>query len=222
MAEISAKQVSELRTKTGAGMMDCKKALAENGGDFDKAIDWLRQKGIAKAGSKSARAATEGAVEAYIHMGGKIGVLVELNSETDFSARNEKFRELLKDVAMHIAAAAPKYVRREEVPAADLEREKDLLKAELKEQGKPEAMWDKILVGKVEKFYKDNCLVDQIFVKDPEGKKSIDQLVKEYVAVIGENIQIRRFARFVLGEGLEKKQSDFAAEVAATAGMTKQ
>ena len=154
-------------------------------------------------------------------MGGKIGVLVEMNSETDFAARNDKFRELLKDVAMHIAAAAPKYVRREEVPTDDLEREKSLLKAELKEQGKPEAMWDKILVGKVEKFYKDNCLVDQIFVKDPEGKKSVDQLVKEYVAVIGENIQIRRFSRFVLGEGLEKKQSDFAAEVAATAGMTK-
>ncbi len=220
--EISAKMVSELRAKTGAGMMDCKKALTETAGDFDKAADWLRQKGIAKAGSKSSRAATEGSVESYIHMGGKIGVLVEVNSETDFAARNDMFKALVKDIAMHIAAAAPKYVRREEVPAADLERETTLLKAELKEQGKPEAMWDKILVGKVEKFYKDNCLVDQIFVKDPEGKKSIDQLVKESVAVIGENIQIRRFARFVLGEGIEKKQTDFAAEVAATAGMTKQ
>jgi elongation factor Ts len=213
--------VSELRTQTGAGMMDCKKALIENNGDFDKATDWLRQKGIMKAGSKSARAATEGAVEAYIHMGGKIGVLVEINSETDFAARNDKFKALSKDIAMHIAAAAPKYVRREEVPAEDLEREKTLLKAELKEQNKPEAMWDKILVGKVEKFYKDNCLVDQIFVKDPEGKKTVDQFVKESVAVIGENIQIRRFSRFVLGEGLEKKTTDFAAEVAAAAGIAK-
>ena len=219
--EISAKQVSELRQKTGAGMMDCKKALVETSGDYEKAVDWLRQKGIAKAGAKSSRAATEGAVEAYIHMGGKIGVLVEVNSETDFAARNEKFRALVKDVAMHIAAAAPKYVRREEVPAGDLERETNVLKGELKEQGKPEAMWDRILGGKIEKFYKDNCLVDQIFVKDPEGKKSVDQVVKEAIAVIGENIQIRRFARFVLGEGLEKKTSDFAAEVAAAAGLQK-
>jgi len=217
--EISAKMVSELRAKTGAGMMDCKKALAENGGDYEKATDWLRQKGIAKAGSKSARAATEGMVESYIHMGGKIGVLLEMNSETDFSARNELFKALVKDVAMHIAAAGPKYVRREEVPEADLEREKDLLRGELREQNKPEAMWEKILVGKVEKFYKDNCLVDQIYVKDPEGKKSVDTHVKETAAVIGENIQIRRFVRFVLGEGLEKKESNFAAEVAAAAGV---
>ena len=216
--EISAKMVSELRAKTGAGMMDCKKALAENAGDFDKATDWLRQKGIAKAGSKSARAATEGMVESYIHMGGKIGVLLEMNSETDFSARNDVFKELVKDVAMHIAAAAPLYVRREEVPAADLEREKELLKGELREQGKPESKWDTILTGKVEKFYKDNCLVDQVFIKDPEGKKTVDQHVKERAAIIGENIQIRRFVRFVLGEGLEKKESNFAAEVAAAAG----
>jgi elongation factor Ts len=221
MAEITAASVKELRERTGAGMMDCKKALTENGGDFDKSIDWLRQKGISKAGAKSSRAATEGMVESYIHMGGKIGVLVEINSETDFSARNEKFKALAKDIAMHIAAAAPKYTRREEVPVEDLEREKNVLKGELKEQGKPEAMWEKILTGKVEKFYKDNCLVDQIFVKDPEGKKTVDQVVKEAVAVIGENIQIRRFARFVLGEGMEKKTTDFAAEVAAAAGLNK-
>ncbi len=216
--EITAKQVSELRQKTGAGMMDCKKALIESAGDQEKAVDWLRQKGIAKAGAKSTRAATEGAVASYIHMGGKIGVLVEVNTETDFAARNERFGALVKDVAMQIAASAPLYVRREEVPAAVLERETNIIKGELKEQGKPEAMWEKILGGKIERFYRDTCLVDQIFIKDPEGKKTVDQIVKEAVAVIGENIQIRRFARFVLGEGLEKKSSDFAAEVAAAVG----
>jgi elongation factor Ts len=221
MAEITAAQVKELREKTGAGMMDCKKALAENAGDFEKAIDWLRQKGITKAGKASTRAATEGTVEAYIHAGGKIGVLVEVNSETDFAAKNDKFRALVKDIAMHIAAANPTYVRREEVDAAHLEREKDVLRAELKEQGKPEKMWDKILEGKIEKFYEQNCLLDQIFVKDPEGKKKVKDVVIEAVATIGENIQVRRFARFVLGEGLEKKTTDFAAEVAAQAGLNK-
>lgn len=218
MADISAAQVKELREKTGAGLMDCKKALAANDADLEKSVDWLRQKGISKAGAKSTRAATEGAVEAYIHMGGKIGVLVEVNSETDFAARNERFRSLVKDIAMHIAAAAPLYVRREEVDTTHLEREKDVLRAQLKEQNKPEAMWEKILTGKVDKFYKEVCLLEQPFVKDPEGKKSVQDVVNEAVAVIGENIQIRRFARFVLGEGLDKKASDFAAEVAAAAG----
>jgi elongation factor Ts len=221
MAEISAGQVKELRERTGAGLMDCKKALAENAGDQEKAIDWLRQKGISKAGKASTRAATEGTVEAYIHAGGKIGVLLELNSETDFSARNDKFRTLAKDIAMHIAAANPTYVRREEVDAAHLEREQNVLRAELKEQGKPEKMWDKILEGKIEKFYEQNVLLDQIFVKDPEGKKKVKDVVTEAIATIGENIQVRRFSRFVLGEGLEKKQTDFAAEVAAAAGMNK-
>jgi elongation factor Ts len=224
MAEITAQQVKELREKTGAGMMDCKKALAETGGDAEKATDWLRAKGALKAASKTTRAATEGAVESYIHMGGKIGVLVEVNSETDFAAKNEKFRQLVKDVAMHIAASAPLYVRREDVDAAHLEREKAVALAEIKEpkEGKkspPEERWPQIIEGKLEKFYEQVCLLEQPFVKDPEGKKKVKDVVTEAVATIGENIQVRRFARFLLGEGLEKKQTDFAAEVAAAAGV---
>lgn len=217
MAEITAQMVKELREKTGAGMMDCKKALAENGGDFEKATDWLRKKGISSAAKKSTRAATEGTVEAYIHMGGKIGVLLEVNSETDFAARNDRFKSLVKDIAMHIAAAAPVCVRREEMDPSLLEREKDVLRGQLKEQGKPEAMWDKILTGKVDKFYKDSCLLEQPFVKNPD--KTVQDIVNDAVAVIGENLVVRRFSRFVLGEGLEKKESDFAAEVAAQAGV---
>jgi elongation factor Ts len=221
MAEITAQQVKDLREKTGAGMMDCKKALTESNGDTEKAVDWLRQKGISKAAAKATRAATEGAIDSYIHMGGKIGVLVEVNSETDFAARNEKFKTLVRDIALQIAASAPTYVRREEVEPAHLEREKDVLRGQLKEQGKPESMWDKIMTGKIEKFYQEVCLLDQPFVKDPEGKKTVKQVLDEAVAVIGENIQVRRFSRFVLGEGLEKKTTDFAAEVAAAAGLQK-
>ena len=221
MAEVTAALVKELREKTGAGMGDCKKALVETQGDLDKATDWLRQKGLSSAGKKASRAATEGAVGSYIHMGGKIGVLVEVNCETDFTGRNEKFQALVKDIAMHVAAAAPQYVRRAEVPEALVEHERTVNKAQLKEQGKPEAMWDKILPGKLEKYFKDICLEEQIFVKDPEGKKSVGDYVKEAVGTIGENITIRRFSRFVLGEGLEKKTTDFAAEVAATVGAAK-
>ncbi|HEX8537833.1 MAG TPA: translation elongation factor Ts, partial [Cystobacter sp.] len=169
MAEVSATMVKELREKTGAGLMDCKKALAESAGDFVKAEEWLRKKGIAKAGSKEGRVAAEGLIGSYIH-GGRIGVLVEVNCETDFVARNPDFQELVKDVAMHIAAANPQYVRREEVATDKLDKEKEIQRELLKQQGKPEAMWDKILVGKVEKYYEQVCLVDQLWVKDDKKK----------------------------------------------------
>ena len=217
MADVSAAAVKELREKTGAGMMDCKKALTEAGGDMDKAVDWLRQKGLSAAAKKAGRAATEGAVASYIHGGGKIGVLVEVNCETDFVARNEAFQELVKDIALHVAAAAPRYVRREEVDAAELERELEVYRGQLREQGKPEKIWDKILEGKKERFYQEICLLEQPFVKDPD--RTVQQLVTDAVAKIGENITVRRFARFVLGEGLQKKEENFAEEIARTAGL---
>ena len=217
MAEVTAALVKELRTKTGAGMMDCKKALAETGGDMEKAIDWLRQKGLSAAAKKAGRVATEGLVASYIHGNGRIGVLVEVNCETDFVARNEAFQELVRDIAMHIAAAAPLVVRREELPPEVLERELDVYRGQLREQGKPEKIWDKILEGKKEKFYSEVVLLEQPFVKDPD--KKVQDLLNEAVAKIGENITVRRFARFVLGEGLEKKQEDFAAEIAKAAGL---
>jgi elongation factor Ts len=198
--EISAAAVKELREKTGAGMMDCKKALTEAGGDTTKAEEWLRQKGLSAAAKKAGRVASEGAVGSYVHLGGKIGVLVEINCETDFVARNEVFQQFVKDVAMHIAASAPLFLKREDVPADVVEKEKAIYREQLREQGKPEKVWDKILEGKIEKFYKDVCLVDQAFVKDPD--KSIQQLTTDMVAKIGENIQIRRYARFQLGEGV--------------------
>lgn len=217
MAEVTAAAVKELREKTGAGMMDCKKALSANDGDMEKAIDWLRQKGLSAAAKKAGRAATEGAVASYIHGGGKIGVLVEVNCETDFVARNEAFQELVKDIAMHIAAAAPQYVRREEVDSAVLDRELEVYRGQLREQGKPEKIWDKILEGKKEKFYQEICLLEQPFVKDPD--RTVQELVNESVSKIGENISVRRFARFVLGEGLEKKSENFAEEIAKQAGI---
>jgi elongation factor Ts len=219
MAEVSAQLVKELREKTGAGMMDCKKVLAEAGGDFAKAEELLRKKGLAAAAKKSSRAATEGAVASYIHMGGKIGVLVEVNCETDFVARTDGFQSLVKDIAMHVAAAAPQWVRREEVPADVVAKEVEIAKAQLREQKKPEALLEKIATGKLEKFYEMTCLLEQPFVKD--DKKKIQEVVTDAVAKIGENIQIRRFARFVLGEGLEKKQENLAAEVAKAAGLQK-
>jgi elongation factor Ts len=215
MAEVSAQLVKELREKTGAGMMDCKKVLAEAGGDFAKAEELLRKKGLAAAAKKSSRAATEGAVASYIHMGGKIGVLVEVNCETDFVARTDGFQALVKDIAMQIAAAQPLWVRREEVPADIVAKELEIAKAQMRDQKKPEAILEKIATGKLEKFYETNCLLEQAFVKD--DKKKIQDVLTEAVAKIGENIQIRRFARFVLGEGLEKKQENLAEEVAKTA-----
>ena len=219
MAEVSAQLVKELREKTSAGMMDCKKALAETGADLGKAEEWLRKKGLSKAGSKAGRVAAEGAVGSYIHMGGKIGVLVEVNCETDFVARTDAFQQLVKDIAMHIAALPPRWVRREEAPAEIVEKEKEIYRAQVKESGKPEKAWEKIVEGKLDKFFQDNCLVDQAFAKDQN--KSVKQVVDETIAKTGENIQIRRFARFQLGEGIEKKKEDLAAEIAKLAGETK-
>ena len=211
--EISAASVKELREKTGAGIMDCKKALAESGGNVEAAITYLREKGLAAAQKKAGRVAAEGVVYSYIHAGGRIGVLVEVNCETDFVAKTDGFADLVKDVAMHIAAANPLYVSRDQVPAGLLEAEKKVYAAQARESGKPEKVIEKIVEGKVEKFYKDVCLLEQPFVKDPD--LSIEKLVIEAIAKIGENINIRRFARFKVGEGIEKKTSDFAAEIAA-------
>ena len=215
MAEVTSAMVKDLREKTGAGMMDCKKALVESSGDVDKAITWLREKGLATAGKKAGRSATEGAVGSYIHLGGKIGVLVEVNCETDFTARNEKFQALVKYIAMQIAWSNPRWLRREEVPAAELDQEKSVHRAQLREQGKPEAMLDKIIPGKIEKFYKEYCLLEQAFFRDPEGKRSVQDEINAAIAIIGENMQVRRFTRYALGEGLKKEQKDFAAEVSA-------
>lgn len=211
MAEITAALVKELRERTGAGMMDCKKALAATEGDMDKAIDFLREKGLAAAAKKAGRIAAEGLVEAYIHGGGRIGVLVEVNCETDFVAKTDAFKSLVKDIAMHIAAANPSYLRREEVPAAELEHEKMVLSEQARNEGKPEKIIEKMVTGRIEKYYKEVCLLEQPFVKDPD--KTISDLITESIAKIGENIAIRRFTRYQLGEGIEKKQEDFAAEV---------
>ena len=219
MAEISANAVKELREKTGAGMMDCKKALSEAGGDSAKAEEILRKKGLSAAAKKAGRIASEGAVGSYIHMGGKIGVLVEVNCETDFVARNEAFQALVKDVAMHVAAMAPLYVRREEVPPEVVAKEMEIARAQAREQKKPDPIVEKIAQGKVEKYFKETCLLEQPFVKD--DKKTVGEVVTEAVARIGENIGVRRFARFVCGEGLEKRQENLAEEVAKAAGLRK-
>jgi elongation factor Ts len=214
---ITAAQVNELRKVTGAGLMDCKRALTETGGDHEKAIDYLRKKGLASASKKAGRVASEGAVGSYIHAGGKIGVLVEVNCETDFVAKNEQFQTFVKDIAMHIAAASPAYVSRDEVPADVLEREKEIYRAKARETGKPENIIEKIIEGQVNKFYADICLLEQAYVKDPD--KTIQTYLNETIATIGENMTVRRFAKYLLGEGIAKKESDFAAEVAAAAGV---
>lgn len=201
---ISANAVKELREKTGAGMMDCKKALTASNGNFEKAVDFLREKGLASAAKKSARTASEGLIGSYIHMN-KIGVLVEINCETDFVARTDDFRELVKDVAMQIAASTPLYLSREDVPPDVIEREKDIYRAQV--TNKPAQVLEKIVEGKLEKFYTDTCLVDQIFIKDPEGKKRIKDLLVEKIAKLGENIIIRRFVRYQLGETQPKEQA---------------
>lgn len=211
--EITAALVKELRGKTGAGMMDCKRALTEADGDLERASEVLREKGLASAAKKADRVASEGIVQAYIHGGGRIGVLVEVNSETDFVAKNEEFQNFVHDVAMHIAAAAPQYVRREEVSAEAVEHEREILRAQTLNEGKPEHIVDKIVDGRVDKFYKDICLLEQQFVKNPD--KTVEQLLNELIAHIGENISIRRFARFVVGEGIEKQETNFAEEVMA-------
>ena len=215
--EVTATLIKDLRERTGAGMSDCKKALVEVGGDMDKAIDYLRAKGLAKAAKKAGREATEGAVVSYIHAGGKIGVLVEVNCETDFVARGEDFQGFTRAVAMQIAAMNPQFVRKDEVSEDAVARERDVLMAKAKETGKPEPVIQKMVEGQISKWMKEICLLDQPYVKDPD--KTIDQVQQELIARIGENIKVRRFVRFELGEGLEKKKGDFAAEVAAQAGL---
>ncbi len=216
--EVTATLIKDLRERTGAGMADCKKALVETGADMDKAIDYLRAKGLSKAAKKAGREATEGAVVSYVHANGKIGVLVEINCETDFVARNEDFQSFGRSVAMQIAAMAPQFVRKEEVSDDVVAREREVLLAKAKETGKPEPVIQKMVDGQISKWMKEICLLDQSFVKDPD--RTIDQVQQELIAKIGENIKIRRFSRFELGEGLEKKKTDFAAEVAEQAGLT--
>jgi elongation factor Ts len=203
--EVSASVVKELREKTGAGFMDCKKALAETAGDLERAVDYLRQKGIAAAAKKATRVAADGAVGAYVHPGGKIGVLLEINCETDFVARNAEFQALLKDVAMQIAAANPRFVRRDEVSSVEFDREKEIYRQQALDSGKPEKIVDKIIEGKMERFYSEVCLLEQPFIKDPDRK--VSDIINDAIARLGENIQIRRFARYHLGEGASTGES---------------
>lgn len=208
--EITASAVKDLREKTGAGMMDCKKALTETAGDFEKAVDYLRKKGIASAAKKAGRATKEGSISSYIHGEGKVGVLLEVNCETDFVARTDQFRAFTKDVAMHVAAANPLYVRPSEVPVELVAKEKEIAIAQMKASGKPEAVLEKIAEGKINKFYEDICLLKQPFVKEPS--KTVEQLLQETIATLGENITISRFARFNLGEGLKNVEESSTAE----------
>jgi elongation factor Ts len=200
--EINAAVVKELREKTGAGFMDCKKALSETGGNVDRAVDYLRQKGLAAAAKKADRVAADGAVGAYVHPGGKIGVLVEINCQTDFVARTTEFQALLKDVAMQIAAANPRYVRREEVPADEIEKEREIYHRQALESGKAEKVIEKIVEGKMERFYSEVCLVEQGFIKDPDRK--VSDIINDAITRLGEKIEVRRFARYHLGEGVQK------------------
>ncbi|MEW6661221.1 MAG: translation elongation factor Ts [Bacillota bacterium] len=213
---ISSGQVKELRERTGAGMMDCKRALEATQGDLEKAVEFLREKGLAAAAKKAGRVTSEGAVEAYIHGGGRIGVLVEINCETDFVAKTDEFRELCKDIAMQIAASKPEFVSRNEVSPAIVDKERSILRAQALNEGKPEKIVDKMVEGRIDKFFKEVCLLEQPFIKDPDI--SVQDLITQKIAKIGENITIRRFSRFELGEGIAKKESNFAEEIAA---MTK-
>ena len=213
----TAKDVVDLREKTGVGMLDCKKALTECNGDMQKAIDYLREKGIAAAAKRQSRIAAEGAVFSYIHMNGTIGVLLEVNCETDFVAKSPAFQDLGHDIALHIAASNPKYVTIEEVDTTELEKEKEILKAQALNEGKPAAVVDKMVEGRIKKFYKEVVLLEQEFVKD--SSKTIAQLVSDAVNKIGEKISIRRFVRFQMGEGLEKRKDDFVEEVKKQAGL---
>lgn len=210
--QITAQAVKDLRERTGLGMMDCKKALQETGGNMEEAVTWLRKKGLAKSSKLASRIASEGTITSYIHGAGKIGVMVEVNCETDFTARNDAFQQLAKDIAMHIAAANPSYLAREDVPSDIVDRERDIARGQMKDSGKPENIIEKIIDGKIDKFYQENCLMEQGYVKDPS--KSIQTMVNENIATIGEKITIRRFERYALGEGLEKRSDNFAEEVA--------
>ncbi|WP_182186056.1 translation elongation factor Ts [Pectinatus frisingensis] len=215
MANVTAAMVKELREQTGAGMMDCKKALTACDGDKAKAVDFLREKGLASAAKKADRVAAEGVVTSYIHGNGRIGVLVEVNCETDFVAGTDDFKEFARDIAMQIAAANPKCIRREEVNPAELDHERKVLREQALAEGKPEKIVEKMVDGRIEKYYKEVCLMDQAYIKDPD--QSISDLVTAKIAKVGENISIRRFTRYQLGEGIEKKSDDFAAEVMAAA-----
>ncbi|MGF1477931.1 MAG: translation elongation factor Ts [Cyanophyceae cyanobacterium] len=217
MADISAKLVKELREKTGAGMMDCKKALTESGGDFTKATEWLRQKGITSAEKKAGRVAAEGLIESYIHTGGRIGVLVEVNCETDFVARREEFQTLVRDIAMQVAAYQNvEYVKVTDIPEEIIQKEKEIEMGRDDLQKKPDNIKEKIVQGRIDKRLKELTLMDQPYIRDQSI--TVEELVKQHISQLGENIQVRRFARFVLGEGIEKEESNFAEEVAAQAG----
>ena len=220
MAEINAAAIKALREKTGAGMMECKKALIEAGGNEERSIEILRERGLASAKKKEGRVAAEGVVGSYIHMGGKVGVLVEVNCETDFVARGEEFQQLVKDIAMHIAAAEPRHVSREEVTSETLDKEREIARAQAKNEpknaNKPDQVIDKIVEGRLNKFYEEFVLLDQPFIKDPA--KTVGELVTEKIAKTGEKITIRRFARYKMGEGLVKREDDFGDEVAKLAG----
>ena len=217
--EINAKLVNELRQKTGAGIMDCKRALQETEGDVQKAIKYLREKGVAEAGKRSAKVTAEGKVESYLHMGGKIGVLVEVNCETDFVARGEDFQGFCREIAMQVAAANPQYLKSDEVPEDVMDQEREIYRKQALDAGKPEKILDKIVEGRLRKYFAEVCLIEQPYIR--EQKMSVDKLLKDMIAKTGENIVIRRFARFELGEGIEKKKEDLAAEVAKTLEQTK-
>lgn len=209
---VTAAMVKEIREITGAGMLDCKKALVETEGNVEKAVEYLRKKGLSKAAKKAGRVAAEGLVESYIH-GGRIGVIVEINSETDFVAKNEEFKQFAKDIAMQIAAQNPKFVSREDVSADDIAKEKDILREQALNEGKPEKIVEKMVEGRIEKYYKEVCLLEQSFIKDSDVV--IKDLLTQKIAKLGENIVIRRFVRFEVGEGIEKKETNFAEEVAS-------
>lgn len=217
--DITAKDVANLRDMTGAGMMDCKKALVEAGGNIDKAIEILRERGVAKAAKKQGRIAAEGFIEFYSHGNGAYAAMVEFNTETDFAAKNEKLREFAHNIAMQVVASKPICVNVEEVPQNKLEEEKNIYRVQLLNEGKPEAMVDKIVEGKIKKYYEEVVLMEQAYIKDPDGKKKVKDVLTELIAIIGEKITIRRFILWVMGEGLEKRNDDFAAEVAKQSGQ---
>ena len=208
---VTAQDIAKLRAQTGAGMLDCKKALDETNGDFEKALDWLRERGVAKAAKRAGKVTAEGTVASYIHGAGKVGVLVEVNCETDFVAKNDGFQDLVGDIALHIAAAGPQYVTREEVPAELVDREKNVYVEQMKNEGKPADIIEKIVGGKMDKFYSEICLMEQPFIKDED--MTIEQLLTKKTGEIGEKISVRRFSRYELGEGIEKEKANLAAEV---------
>lgn len=208
---ITMEMVKELRERTGAGVLDCKKALTEKNGDLEKAVEYLREKGLAAAAKKAGRISAEGIVEAYIHGGGRIGVLLELNCETDFVAKTPAFKELARDIALQIAASSPEFVQREDVPENILEKEREILKIQALNEGKPEKVVEKMVEGRIEKYFKEVCLLEQPFIKDPEI--AVKDLIVEKISKIGENIKVRRFVRYEVGEGLQKKEENFAEEV---------